>query len=49
MKAIIKWPGGETVIDDCDLGDPRVAEELDRLAKAGVTKDVSLEFQDDFV
>ena len=48
MKAIIKWPGGEKVIEDCELGAPRVADELDRLARAGV-KDVSLEFQDEFL
>lgn len=48
MKAIIKWPGGETVIENSFLGDPRVATELNRLAKLGVNN-VSLEFQDDFV
>lgn len=48
MKAIIKWSGGEKIIEDCELGDPRVADELDRLAKVGV-KGVSLEFQDDFI
>jgi len=48
MKAIIRWPGGEKVIEDAALGDPRVAEQLDLLAKLGV-KDVSLEFQDDFL
>ena len=49
MKAVIKWVGGESVIEDAELGDPRVAQELDRLARLGVHVPISLEFQDDFV
>lgn len=49
MKVVIKWVGGETVIEGAKFGDPRVAEELDRLAKVGVYVPISLEFQDDFV
>jgi hypothetical protein len=49
MKAVITWSGGKTEIEDAEPGDPRVAQELDRLAKVGVDAPISLEFQDDFV
>jgi len=48
MKAIIRWPGGEKVIEGAELGDPRVKEELDRLAELRV-QDVTLEFQSEFL
>jgi hypothetical protein len=48
MKAAhIKWPGGEQLFENCEMGDQRVAEALDRLAKAGFTDGVSLEFISD--
>lgn len=49
MKAVITWPNGRTEFEDCDLGDARVGAELERLANAGVKKDVHLVFEDDFV
>lgn len=47
QAAHIKWPGGEQLIENCELGDPRVSEALGRLAKAGVMSGVSLEFISD--
>lgn len=52
LKAVIAWPGGETVIEavqlDGDrLDDSRVADELNRLARAGVRSGVTLGFKDD--
>jgi hypothetical protein len=49
MNAVIKWQNGETVIEDAKLGDPRVADELKRLAELGVDHPISVEFQDDFI
>lgn len=43
---IVKWSGGEAFIGEAELGDPRVAELLDRLARGGV-KNPSIEFVDD--
>lgn len=43
MVAIISWRGGQKVFEDSYLGDPRIADALDSLAKAGVTG-VSLDF-----
>lgn len=45
---IVKWDGGSETIKDAGLGDPRVGELLDRLAKNGA-KNPSLEFIDDFL
>lgn len=45
MKAVLKWPGGETVFEGAELGDPRVSIALDRLARAGVSSGVSLAFE----
>lgn len=43
MSATITWPGGQVVIADAHLGDPRVAALLDTLASRGIWK-VSLSF-----
>lgn len=45
---IVKWDGGSQTIQDAELGDPRVGELLERLAKAGA-KRPSVEFVDDFL
>jgi hypothetical protein len=49
MKATIQWTGGRTVIEGAGLGDSRVADELDRLARAGVSSGVSVWFGDELV
>lgn len=45
---IVKWDGGSEIINDARLGDPRVGDLLDRLAKNGA-KNPSVEFVDDFL
>ena len=45
---IVKWDGGKAFIGDAELGDPRVAELLARLARGGI-KHPSIEFVDDFL
>lgn len=45
---VVKWAGGSETIKGAELGDPRVAALLDRLAKQGV-KRPSIEFVDDFL
>lgn len=47
MKAVIKWQGGEHVIEDAALGDSRVEEFLDQLAERKA-QGVTLTFEDDF-
>ena len=46
-RAVITWQGGTKTIEGAQLGDTRVAAELDRLATVGA-KNVRLEFQDGF-
>lgn len=48
IGCLVKWDGGSRTIEDAELGDPRVAELLDDLAKAGA-KNPSVEFFDDFL
>lgn len=46
-RAVVSWSGGQRVIPNCRLGDPRVGELLKTLARVQA-QGVKVVFEDDF-